>query len=149
MKSWYPVFVLGTQGPQKLSHRQILNKSADLTQHTNFLVITTVVGQLNVFVWVSVPYSRWLFRRFWGTYCLHLQGDIVSQINPPLTLLRKGGNMKCHTFLQSFLLVKGKSHAGRGHEGPEGEQTYNSTISSTSATLRPLYPRESDSVPIV
>ena len=46
---------------------------------------------------------------------------------------------------------KGKGHPITGHEGPEGEQMYNSTLSSTSAldggwvvnaTPRPLYPRE-------
>ena len=45
---------------------------------------------------------------------------------------------------------KGKFHPIAGHEGPEGEQRYSSTLSLTSsldgwvvnATLRPLYPPE-------
>ena len=46
---------------------------------------------------------------------------------------------------------KGKGHPITGHEGPEGEQIYSSTLPSTSAlnerwvvstTPRPLYPQE-------
>jgi hypothetical protein len=45
---------------------------------------------------------------------------------------------------------KGKVHPRTGHEGPEGELRYSSTLSLTSAldgvgvnvTPRPLYPRE-------
>jgi hypothetical protein len=53
---------------------------------------------------------------------------------------------------------KGKSHPRTGHETPVWEQIYGSTLSLTSAldggwvvnaTLRPLYPRERDSVPTV
>ena len=53
---------------------------------------------------------------------------------------------------------KGKGHPRPGHEGPEGEQRYSSTLPSTSAldggwvvnaTPRPLYPRERETVPIV
>jgi hypothetical protein len=46
--------------------------------------------------------------------------------------------------------AKGKGHPITGHEGPEGEQKYSSTLSLTSAldgwvvnaTPRPLYPQE-------
>ena len=50
--------------------------------------------------------------------------------------------------------LKGKGHPITGHEGPG--VMYSSTLSLTSAldgvvkdTLRPLYPRERDPVPIV
>ena len=55
-----------------------------------------------------------------------------------------------HVFA-SFHKCKGKVHPRRGHEGPEGEEMYSSTLLSTSAldggwvvnsTPRPLYPRE-------
>jgi hypothetical protein len=53
---------------------------------------------------------------------------------------------------------KGKVRRRRGHESPEGDQRYGSTLSLTSslgdkwvvnATPRQLYPRERDPVPIV
>ena len=52
---------------------------------------------------------------------------------------------------------KGKVHPRTGHEGPQGEQRYSSTLSLTSAldgvganaTPRPLYPRERDPLPIL
>jgi hypothetical protein len=53
---------------------------------------------------------------------------------------------------------KGKDLSRMGHEGPEGEQRYSSTLSLTLAldegwvvnsTPRPLYPREKNPVPIV
>ena len=53
---------------------------------------------------------------------------------------------------------KGKVHPSTGHEDPEGEQRYSSTLSLTSALggrewstprPRPLYPQERDPVPIV
>ena len=61
--------------------------------------------------------------------CLHVSGHVGT------VLMRSG---------------KGKVHPRTGHEGPEGEQRYNSTLSLTSAlngwvinaTLRLLYPRE-------
>ena len=55
--------------------------------------------------------------------------------------------------------AKGNVHPITGHEDPEAEYRYSSTITLTSAldggmwvvnaTPRPLYPRETDSVPIV
>jgi hypothetical protein len=53
--------------------------------------------------------------------------------------------------------AKGKVHPGTGHEGPEGEQRYSSTLSLTSAlngdgrsTPRPgCFTLGKDSVPIV
>ena len=51
--------------------------------------------------------------------------------------------------------VRGTVHPISGHEDPEGDQRYRSTLSLTSAldgvnaTPRPLYPRERDAVPIV
>ena len=52
---------------------------------------------------------------------------------------------------------KGKGHPITGHEGPEGEQMYNSTLPSTSAldgigwskTRLDLFTPEKDPVPIV
>ena len=53
--------------------------------------------------------------------------------------------------LKHRVKVKGKDLPRIGHEGPEGEQLYSSTLPSTSAldggwvinaTPRPLYPRE-------
>ena len=61
----------------------------------------------------------------------------------------------------SFNVIKrkDKGHPRTGHEGPEGEKRYSSTLSWTSAldgggwvvdaTPRPLYPQERDPVPIV
>ena len=55
------------------------------------------------------------------------------------------------TYDQILLQIKGKVHPRIGHEGPESEQMYGSTLPSTSAldggwvvnaTLRPLYLRE-------
>jgi hypothetical protein len=34
---------------------------------------------------------------------------------------------------QNYLYLKGKVHPGTGHEGPEGEKRYSSTLSLTSA----------------
>ena len=51
---------------------------------------------------------------------------------------------------------KGKGHPITGHEGPEGEKMYSSTLPSTSAldggwvvnaTPRPIYPREKPGTP--
>jgi hypothetical protein len=53
--------------------------------------------------------------------------------------------------------MKRKVHQRTGHEHPEEEETYSSTLSLTSgldegvvvnATPRPLYPQERDPVPI-
>ena len=49
-----------------------------------------------------------------------------------------------------MMYIKGKVHPRTGHEGPEGEQRYSSTLPLTSSpdgvcvnsTPRPLYPRE-------
>ena len=57
-------------------------------------------------------------------------------------MLRISNNLKKETNLQIFFVtfhsvssikVKGKVRPRRGHEGPEGEQRYSSTLSITSA----------------
>jgi len=53
-----------------------------------------------------------------------------------------------HTYKK--VKVKGKVHSRTGHDGPEGEYMYSSTLTSTSAldgwvvnaTPQPIYPRE-------
>jgi len=71
---------------------------------------------------------------------------------PPTTELGAIGTLSLSISLNSLILQKGKGkgkvHPRTGHEGPEGEYRYSSTLSLTSAldgvnaTPRPLYPRE-------
>ena len=114
-------------------------------------------AQGNIYIYFSVRLSaRMVHLRYSSTDLIKLGAGLDEKLEGKQLFTNKPQNLSSFPYKNGMLFLvegkgKGKVHPRTGHDSPEGEQRYSSTISSTSAlhwglvvkaTPPPINPRE-------